>query len=43
MKRMYYQVKLKKARQLRVNDVEVGENGSVTPYARDEYGEDSNY
>ena len=43
LKRMYYQVKLKKARQLRVNDIEVGENGTVTPYARDEYGEDSNY
>ena len=42
LKIMYYQVKLKKARQLGVNVIEVGENESVTPNSRDEYGEDSN-
>ena len=39
---MHYQVKLKKARQLGGNGIEVGENESVTPDARDEDGEDNN-
>ena len=42
LKIMYYQVKLKKARQLVGNGIEVGENESVTPNAIDEDGEDSN-
>ena len=35
-------MKLKKERQLVGNGIEVGENESVTPDARDEGGEDSN-
>ena len=42
-KRMYYQVNLKKARQLVGNGIEVGENEGVTPDAIYEDGEDSNY
>ena len=42
LKIMYYQVKLKKSRQLVGNGIEVGENESVNPNAIDEDGEDSN-
>ena len=39
---MYYQVNLKKARQLGGNGIEVGKNDSVTPDYRNEDGEDIN-
>ena len=42
LKRIYYQVKLKKARQIVGNGIDFGGNESVTTYARDEYGEDRN-